>query len=161
MIMIDRRFIAIVGSLLIAAQSSAFSGGKSPSKPILKDCTSTASPPIDGRRDFLTTTATSFAAILFTNNHPANAAAPDCFTDCLKNCKLIAPKDPEYCQSSCQEYCSQPDRKDGLSGSVSSENGETGILGTTTVVKGEDKPPQIKIPGLDFTNEKGKKLLGY
>ncbi|KAL7432572.1 hypothetical protein ACHAXM_005966 [Skeletonema potamos] len=157
--MIDRRFFAIVGSLLIIVQSSAFSGGKSSSEPILKDCSSQASP-IDGRRDFLKTTATSFAVILFTNNHPADAA-PDCFTDCLKNCKLIAPKDPEYCVSSCQDYCSQTDRKDGLSGSVSSENGETGILGTTTVVKGEDKPPQIKIPGLDFTNEKGKKLLGY
>mmetsp|Transcript_29092 Transcript_29092/g.49613 ORF Transcript_29092/g.49613 Transcript_29092/m.49613 type:complete len:124 (-) Transcript_29092:130-501(-) len=79
----------------------------------------------------------------------------------IQECKLIAPKDPEYCQSSCSDYCSQTDRKDGLSGSISSENGETGILGTTTVVKGEDKPPQLKIPGLDFTSDKGKKLLGY
>ena len=157
MIIIDRRFFAVVGSLLIA-QSSAFSGGKS-STPIINDCPATAS--IDGRRTFLKTTATSFAAILFTNNQSANAAAPDCFTDCIKNCKLIAPKDPEYCQSSCSEYCAQTDRKDGLSGSVSSENGETGILGTTTVVKGEDKPPQLKIPGLDFTSDKGKKLIGY
>eukprot|EP00577_Skeletonema_sp_RCC1716_P027066 CAMPEP_0113392688 /NCGR_PEP_ID=MMETSP0013_2-20120614/11430_1 /TAXON_ID=2843 ORGANISM="Skeletonema costatum, Strain 1716" /NCGR_SAMPLE_ID=MMETSP0013_2 /ASSEMBLY_ACC=CAM_ASM_000158 /LENGTH=156 /DNA_ID=CAMNT_0000276121 /DNA_START=20 /DNA_END=490 /DNA_ORIENTATION=- /assembly_acc=CAM_ASM_000158 len=153
----NRRFFAVVGSLLIA-QSSAFSGGKS-STPIINDCPTTAAP-VDGRRAFLTTTASSFAAILFTNN-PANAAAPDCFKDCIKECKLIAPKDPEYCQSSCSDYCSQTDRKDGLSGSVSSENGETGILGTTTVVKGEDKPPQLKIPGLDFTSDKGKKLLGY
>mmetsp|Transcript_13646 Transcript_13646/g.19430 ORF Transcript_13646/g.19430 Transcript_13646/m.19430 type:complete len:158 (+) Transcript_13646:56-529(+) len=154
----DRRFFTVLGSLLIA-QSWAFSGGKS-STPIINDCPSTAAT-IDGRRTFLTTTASSFAAILFANNHPANAAAPDCFTDCVKNCKLIAPKDPEYCQSSCSDYCAQTDRKDGLSGSVSSENGETGILGTTTVVKGEDKPPQLKIPGLDFTSDKGKKLLGY
>ncbi|KAL7490485.1 hypothetical protein ACHAWT_000066 [Skeletonema menzelii] len=158
MIIIDHRF-AVVGSLLIA-QSSAFSGGKS-STPIINDCPATPAPIDDGRRTFLKTTATSFAAILFTNNHPANAAAPDCFTDCIKNCKLIAPKDTEYCQSSCSEYCAQTDRKDGLSGSVSSENGETGILGTTTVVKGEDKPPQLKIPGLDFTSDKGKKLIGY
>ena len=34
-------------------------------------------------------------------------------------------------------------------------------MGTYTVVKGEDKPPEIKIPGLDFTSTKGKKLLGY
>lgn len=46
-------------------------------------------------------------------------------------------------------------------GSVSSTGGETGILGTTTVVKGEDKPPEVKLPGLDFTSEKGRKLLGY
>ncbi|KAL3797181.1 hypothetical protein ACHAW5_006043 [Stephanodiscus triporus] len=95
--------------------------------------------------------------------HPsmAKAAATDCFTDCLKNCKLIAPKDDQYCQGSCQEYCAQPDRTDGLSGSISSEGGETGILGTTTVVKGEDKPPGIKIPGLDFESAMGRKLLGY
>jgi hypothetical protein len=29
------------------------------------------------------------------------------------------------------------------------------------VVKGEDKPPGIKIPGLDFTSDKGRKLIGY
>ncbi|KAL7507473.1 hypothetical protein ACHAXN_004654 [Cyclotella atomus] len=88
-------------------------------------------------------------------------AAADCFSDCLKNCKLIAPKDPQYCTSQCQDYCAQDDRTDGLSGSTSSSGGEMGILGTSTVVKGEDKPPQIKIPGLDFTSDKGKKLIGY
>jgi len=88
-------------------------------------------------------------------------AAPDCYKDCLKSCNLVAPKDPEYCKSNCQSYCDQPDRTDGLSGSVSSEGGEVGILGMTTVPKGEDKPPGIKIPGLDFSSDKGKKLLGY
>jgi len=88
-------------------------------------------------------------------------AAADCFKDCFKNCKLIAPKDPQYCQNNCQEYCAQSDRTDGLSGSVSSEGGETGILGMNTVPKGEDKPPEVKLPGLDFTSGKGKKLLGY
>lgn len=29
------------------------------------------------------------------------------------------------------------------------------------MVKGEDKPPGIKIPGLDFTSDKGRKLIGY
>lgn len=88
-------------------------------------------------------------------------AAPDCMKDCLKNCSLIAPKDPAYCKQNCDSYCEQDDRKDGLSGSVSSEGGETGILGTYTVVKGEDKPPSVKLPGLDFSSDKGKKLLGY
>mmetsp|Transcript_33915 Transcript_33915/g.38586 ORF Transcript_33915/g.38586 Transcript_33915/m.38586 type:complete len:139 (+) Transcript_33915:83-499(+) len=91
----------------------------------------------------------------------AAQAAPDCMTDCVKNCKRVAPKDPEYCTDNCKSYCDQPDRTDGLSGSVSSTGGETGILGTTTVVKGEDKPPSIKIPFLDFTSSSGKKLIGY
>ena len=59
----------------------------------------------------------------------------------------------------------QPDRTDGLSGSVSAENGEFGLLGgsfgTGTVVKGEDKPPSVSLPGLDFTSKAGKKLIGY
>mmetsp|Transcript_19954 Transcript_19954/g.28261 ORF Transcript_19954/g.28261 Transcript_19954/m.28261 type:complete len:155 (-) Transcript_19954:144-608(-) len=92
--------------------------------------------------------------------NPANAAT-DCMKDCLQNCKKIAPKDPGYCLENCKGYCDQDDRNDGLSGSVSSSGGEMGILGTYTVVKGEDKPPTISIPGLDFSSEKGKKLLGY
>ncbi|CAJ1950568.1 unnamed protein product [Cylindrotheca closterium] len=92
-------------------------------------------------------------------------AAPDCFKDCMKNCKLIAPKDPDYCLANCKGYCEQEDRNDGLSGSVSSSSGEVGILGGTfgqgTVAKGDDKPPTLNLPGLDFTNEKGKKLIGY
>ena len=48
-----------------------------------------------------------------------------------------------------------------MSGSVASDKGETGILGSYSVIKGEDKPPGIKLPGLDFTSEKGRKLLGY
>lgn len=91
---------------------------------------------------------------------PANAA-PDCLKDCLKSCKEIAPKDPAYCLDSCKSYCEQTDREDGLSGSVGSSKGETGILGTSTVVKGEDRPPSVKIPGLNFNSDKGRKLLGY
>lgn len=90
----------------------------------------------------------------------ANAKA-DCVTDCMKNCKLIAPKDPAYCLQNCKDYCEQDDRTDGLSGSVSSSGGEVGILGQGTVPKGEDKPPSIALPGLDFTSEKGRKLIGY
>eukprot|EP00555_Chaetoceros_dichaeta_P006487 CAMPEP_0198264340 /NCGR_PEP_ID=MMETSP1447-20131203/15304_1 /TAXON_ID=420782 /ORGANISM="Chaetoceros dichaeta, Strain CCMP1751" /LENGTH=182 /DNA_ID=CAMNT_0043953237 /DNA_START=95 /DNA_END=643 /DNA_ORIENTATION=+ len=98
---------------------------------------------------------------LFSNPNEAQAAQTDCITDCLKNCKLIAPKDPGYCNDNCSAYCAQEDRADGLSGSVSSTGGETGILGTGTVVKGEDKPPTFKLPGLDFNSEKGRKLIGY
>jgi hypothetical protein len=76
-------------------------------------------------------------------NPPSAWAAPDCFKDCLKNCKLIAPKDPDYCKATCDEYCSQEDRADGLSGSTSAASGEVGILGGAwgqgTVPKGEDK----------------------
>jgi hypothetical protein len=54
---------------------------------------------------------------------------------------------------------------DGLSGSISASSGEVGILGGTfgqgTVVKGQDKPPSVTLPGLDFTGESGRKLLGY
>jgi hypothetical protein len=93
-------------------------------------------------------------------------AKPDCYADCYKNCKVLAPKDDAYCSESCVEYCSQDDRQDGLSGSVGAEKGEVGILGgsfgTGTVVKGQDVPPSLgKIPGLDFTSESGKKLIGY
>ena len=99
--------------------------------------------------------------------HPKVVSAkPDCYTDCYKNCIALAPKDNAYCSESCTDYCSQDDRQDGLSGSVSSEKGEVGILGgsfgTGTVVKGQDKPPVLgKIPGLDFTSESGKKMIGY
>ena len=76
-------------------------------------------------------------------NPPSAWAAPDCFRDCLKNCKLIAPKDPDYCKATCDEYCAQEDRADGLSGSTSASSGEVGILGGAwgqgTVPKGEDK----------------------
>lgn len=106
----------------------------------------------------LFSTAATFS--IFASVDPAKAAT-DCFSDCFKNCKIVAPKDPEYCTTNCKEYCDQPDREDGLSGSVSSVRGEVGILGTSTVVKGEDKPPSFNVPGLDFNSDKGKKLIGY
>mmetsp|Transcript_16562 Transcript_16562/g.29968 ORF Transcript_16562/g.29968 Transcript_16562/m.29968 type:complete len:187 (+) Transcript_16562:81-641(+) len=114
---------------------------------------------ISSRRSFVAVVAAAATAVAGAPLE-ANAAA-DCMKECFKQCKLIAPKDPEYCQSSCGEYCKQSDRTDGLSGSVSSEGGETGILGMNTVPKGEDKPPEVKLPGLDFSSGKGKKLLGY
>mmetsp|Transcript_2937 Transcript_2937/g.8057 ORF Transcript_2937/g.8057 Transcript_2937/m.8057 type:complete len:179 (+) Transcript_2937:34-570(+) len=92
-------------------------------------------------------------------------AAVDCMKDCLQNCLIIAPKDKEYCTDSCRAYCAQDDRTDGLSGSVSAANGEVGILGGSfgqgTVPKGDDKPPSVTLPGLDFSSPSGKKLIGY
>lgn len=118
------------------------------------------------RRSFLfrkgaTVSLIALGIDLFSDPSPAHAAKTECMTDCLKNCKLIAPKDPGYCNDNCSAYCAQEDRTDGLSGSVSSTGGEVGILGTGTVVKGEDKPPVFKLPGLDFNSEKGRKLIGY
>ncbi|KAG7353155.1 Tat twin-arginine translocation pathway signal sequence protein [Nitzschia inconspicua] len=120
------------------------------------------------RRGFMKTSLIGSAAlgcgILSSLALPAWAVA-DCFEDCFKNCKKVAPKDPEYCIENCKDYCAQEDRKDGLSGSVSAERGEVGLLGGTfgqgTVPKGEDRPPSIHIPGLDFTSDAGKKLIGY
>ena len=54
-----------------------------------------------------------------------------------------------YCATSCTDYCSQDDRKDGLSGSVSSEGGEVGwssySRGGNTVEYGADRPPDVSI----------------
>jgi len=36
-----------------------------------------------------------------------------------------------------------------------------GAFGMGTVPKGEDKPPSVSLPGLDFTSGKGKQLIGY
>ena len=115
---------------------------------------------LSSRRSFLAAmTVTASSSLLLPQE--ASGKEVDCFQDCFKNCKQIAPKDQQYCLDTCKDYCDQTDRRDGLSGSVSSEGGETGILGLNTVVKGEDKPPEIKIPGLDFTSGSGKKLIGY
>ena len=115
---------------------------------------------LSSRRSFLAAmTVTASSSLLLPQE--ASGKEVDCFQDCFKNCKQIAPKDQQYCLDTCKDYCDQTDRRDGLSGSVSSEGGETGILGLNTVVKGEDKPPEIKIPGLDFSSGSGKKLIGY
>jgi hypothetical protein len=116
------------------------------------------------RRSLIMGTTAAIALSWSIAPQPA-VAKPDCFTDCNKNCKLLVPNDTSnYCRDSCLDYCSQPDRRDGLSGSVSSEGGEVGILGGTfgqgTVVKGEDKPPIINLPGLNFNSGEGRKLIG-
>jgi hypothetical protein len=115
----------------------------------------------------LSRAAATAALILMSSPPPraANAAVADCMGDCLKNCRLVAPNNDGYCRESCDDYCSQTDRTDGLSGSVSAASGEVGILGgafgTGTVIKGEDKPPVINVPGLDFLSGQGRKVIGY
>ena len=106
--------------------------------------TKTTTESSSSRRSFFVGISTLAAAATVMSSHPqpANAAA-DCFKDCMKECKLIAPKDPDYCTANCKGYCEQEDRKDGLSGSVSAESGEVGLLGGTwgqgTVTKSDDK----------------------
>jgi hypothetical protein len=127
---------------------------------LLPSALSLALPSIS-RRDALASLFVASSTLLPMNS----AVAADCYQDCFTNCKQIAPKNVDYCQMTCQDYCSQSDRTDGLSGSVSNVGGEVGILGGTfgtgTVVKGQDKPPEIKIPGLNFLSDEGKKLIGY
>mmetsp|Transcript_20868 Transcript_20868/g.41707 ORF Transcript_20868/g.41707 Transcript_20868/m.41707 type:complete len:153 (+) Transcript_20868:82-540(+) len=110
--------------------------------------------------------ATAALATTLLSPLPSYAGQAPCLPDCTKNCKLLAPNDKSgYCLDSCTEYCADPDRTDGLSGSTSSSGGEYGILGggfgQGTVVKGEDKPPRLDLPGLDFLkSEKGRNLIG-
>mmetsp|Transcript_3480 Transcript_3480/g.5832 ORF Transcript_3480/g.5832 Transcript_3480/m.5832 type:complete len:165 (-) Transcript_3480:76-570(-) len=86
---------------------------------------------------------------------PAAPAAVDCMGDCESNCNRVAPKSSRYCFDSCSEYCSQTDRRDGLSGSVSNEAAEVGwasaydpkrlLPGSVPrgVVYGQDTPPAL------------------
>ena len=80
-------------------------------------------------------------------------AAADCMKTCLSNCARNAPGSGDYCKESCDDYCSQSDRKDGLSGSISTENAEFGFAssfklpgaaeGIQPSNYGDDKPPGL------------------
>ena len=107
-----------------------------------------------GRRALL---ATLVSAAALSASPTAAFAAVDCFKDCNSNCNRVAPRSIKYCESSCNDYCLQEDRRDGLSGSVSSEAAEVWwssaydlgakITGNSdTVVYGADRPPALKIP---------------
>ncbi|CAN0114266.1 unnamed protein product [Heterosigma akashiwo] len=91
-------------------------------------------------------TVTTTAVILISNPNEARAL-PDCYTDCNKNCIKQAPGSKDYCEFQCRDYCAQDDRRDGLSGSVSSEGGEvgwrSGFYQQGTIVQGDDNPPVI------------------
>lgn len=110
--------------------------------------------PVHGRRALL---AAALAAGTAWEPHSA-LAIKDCFQDCKSNCDRLARGSGSYCETSCGEYCAQDDRQDGLSGSLSNERGERGLLsaydlkatllGTAPagVPFGEDKPPGFKLP---------------
>jgi len=66
--------------------------------------------PSSSRRAWLQKSAASAALVLTTTPATSRAAPADCFQDCLKNCRQIAPKDPAYCNQNCRDYCDQPDR---------------------------------------------------
>ena len=84
-------------------------------------------------------------------------AAKDCYLDCTQNCNRVAPRSVRYCETSCVDYCAQDDRRDGLSGSISSEGSEVGLLSAydlpsratgkqRAVPYGEDRPPALALP---------------
>ena len=107
-------------------------------------------PPAGTRRVFLG----HAAAATFVSTTPlvANAAA-DCMKTCLSNCARNAPGSGDYCKESCNDYCGQDDRKDGLSGSISTEGAEFGFAssfklpgsaeGIKPTIYGDDKPPGL------------------
>tara|TARA_B100000780_G_C21021651_1_gene409484 strand:+ start:240 stop:743 length:504 start_codon:yes stop_codon:yes gene_type:complete len=70
----------------------------------------------------------------------ASFAAADCMQTCKKSCAREAPGSQAYCQSSCDDYCGQDDRKDGLSGSVSTEGSEFGWQSSFKNPLAEQKP---------------------
>ena len=71
------------------------------------------------RRAFLGQVTTAAAAM---NLLPiAVEAAADCIQTCRKNCGRLAAGSRDYCEESCSDYCAQGDRKDGLTGSISTE----------------------------------------
>ena len=93
--MFPRNLSSLLVTLCLVVTGSAWS-------PPSTTTTSTTS-----RRAWLKQTA---VAVLGTTVAPPAWAAPDCFDDCQKNCRLIAPKDPAYCNQNCRDYCEQPDR---------------------------------------------------
>lgn len=62
------------------------------------------------RRAWLGGTVAAVLSTTTTISSPPAWAAADCFQDCQKNCRQIAPKDPAYCLENCRAYCDQPDR---------------------------------------------------
>ena len=106
-------------------------------------------PRIDTRRDFLGTTFMATTAAFLPS---AASAQVDCLQDCLQNCARLAGGSLGYCKDSCVDYCAQSDRKDGLSGSVSSDGAEFGWASSFKnpfdkeqkgMVYGSDKPPGL------------------
>ena len=88
------------------------------------------------------TVGLAFTVVSFGQFNQIANAITDCKKDCVFNCVKQAPGSQDYCVMSCNDYCDQDDRHDGLSGSIDAKNGETGIFGGSidgTVVR--DRPP--------------------
>ena len=104
--------------------------------------------PTTRRGAVLETTRRGIAFGILAFGLPA-AAKQDCIKDCVSNCLRVAPGNAGYCGSNCDEYCSQTDREDGLSGSVSSDKGYVGLSsplrGGDTVEYGADAPPRLDV----------------
>jgi len=92
------------------------------------------------------------AAIAIAQQPGAAHAVKDCLQDCLQNCARLAGGSKEYCKDNCISYCDQDDRRDGLSGSVSSEGAEFGWSSAfknpfdknqKPTVYGDDLPPGL------------------
>ena len=81
-------------------------------------CASSVLSPISTSRRAVIAGAASFAVTAFPQ---VSLAAADCMAECKKSCNKVAPNSGGYCESSCVEYCAQDDRRDGLSGSLTSQ----------------------------------------
>ena len=116
---------------------------------------------ITPRRDFI---GAAFLATLATPM--AASALVDCLHDCLQNCARLAGGSKDYCKDQCLDYCAQTDRKDGLSGSVSSDGAEFGwasafknpFAGQKPAVYGSDLPPGL--PDVLGVNKALRKAVG-
>ena len=112
------------------------------------------------RRTLLGTAAAAFLPPV-----TAATAAVDCLQDCLQNCARLAGGSLDYCKTSCIDYCDQDDRRDGLSGSVSSDAAEFGWASAfknpleppKPVVYGTDRPPGL--PDVFGVNEALRKAV--
>mmetsp|Transcript_17183 Transcript_17183/g.46631 ORF Transcript_17183/g.46631 Transcript_17183/m.46631 type:complete len:168 (-) Transcript_17183:166-669(-) len=117
--------------------------------------------PLTPRRTFLCRSA----AALVGAQPLAALAASDCLKTCLQNCGRLASGSGSYCKDSCAEYCDQDDRKDGLSGSVSTDGAEFGFASSFKLpnapqkptVYGEDLPPGL--PDVFGLNKQLRKVV--
>ena len=80
-------------------------------------CSSALLSPVSSRRAVIA----GAAGFTLTGLPHTSLAALDCMDECKSSCNKVAPNSGGYCQTSCDEYCSQDDRRDGLSGSVTSQ----------------------------------------
>ena len=116
--------LSVSAHSVIAPQKPAKGSAAAPSLDVDAEASTMAVNTFSRRQAILTSVA-SAATILGSVGFPEiSSAVADCYDDCLKNCKKIAPNDPDFCRNNCIDYCNQEDRRDGLSGSISADGGE-------------------------------------